>query len=269
MADGQVAHVCMGPTIDEQLLRYLFGATEQAAKILNVDADFQTELAAKRARLAPTRIGSDGRLMEWLEEYGEPEPQHRHTSHLWGLYPGNEIDPITTPDLAAAARKSLDARGDAGTGWGLAFKMAHWTRLGDGDHACKLLVQQLNPIPSTGRTTGGGTYPNLFDGHPPFQIDGNFGATAAIVEMLLQSQSSEIHLLPSLPGAWPNGEVRGLRARGGVEVESIRWTDGKLQQAILHSTLGGPMKVRLGQTVVELQLNPQQSVRLDGSLRRL
>jgi alpha-L-fucosidase 2 len=208
--------------------------------------------------------------MEWIEEYKEPDPQHRHISHLWGLYPGFEINAHKTPELAAAARRTLDVRGDGGTGWCIAHKMALWARLGDGARAYKLLRTQLKPAAITDRitTTGGGTYPNLFDAHPPFQIDGNFGAAAGIAEMLLQSGSDEIHLLPALPDTWAEGEARGLRARGGFEI-GFRWRGGKLSEAVIRSIKGTSVRVRLGAQVIDLKLRPGQSVRLDGALRRL
>jgi alpha-L-fucosidase 2 len=260
----------MGPTVDQQLLRYLFDACIESAKILNLDADFAAELAKKRARLAPTRIGSDGRVMEWLEEYGEHEPTHRHISHLWALYPGCEISAARTPDFAAAARKTLEARGDAGTGWSIAYKLNLWARLRDGDRCEKILRTQFTPVSTaaTGITTrGGGTYPNLFDAHPPFQIDGNFGATAGIAEMLLQShapstdsagspqagsgQATEIELLPALPSAWPNGAVKGLRARGGVTVD-IAWQAGRVTSYRLASPSPEKVKLRVNGEVREV-----------------
>jgi len=279
LPDGRRAHLCLGATMDLQLLRYLFGACIEASRLLGTDEAFRQELAEKRARLAPTRIAADGRVMEWQEEYREDDPHHRHVSHLWGLYPGWEISPETTPALAAAARKTLDARGDGGPGWGLAHKLALWARLGDGDRAYQILCAQLRPAGEVGRitTTGGGTYPNLFDAHPPFQIDGNFGATAGIAEMLLQSRvdesqisnlKSEIFLLPALPAAWPEGAVTGLRARGGYEVD-LAWQDGRLAEAAIRSTGGTAVTVRLGGSAVDLSLHAGERVRLDPALRRL
>jgi len=178
-------------------------------------------------------MGTRGQLQEWIEDYQESEPDHRHVSHLWALYPGHAISPARSPQLAAAARRSLELRGDGGTGWAKAWKIALWARLLDGDHAHRLLRSQL----------ADSTLPNMFDTHPPFQIDGNFGAAAAISEMLLQSDDEEISLLPALPAAWPQGQVRGLRARGAVRVD-IRWRGGRLEGARLIAGRNRQLLVR-------------------------
>ena len=253
MADGRTANVCMGPTIDMQQLRELFGNTARAAELLGLDADLQKELRDKRARLAPNQIGPDGRLQEWLEPYAETDPHHRHVSHLYGLHPGNDITREGTPELAAAVRKSLEARGDDGTGWSLAWKVNFWARLGEGERAHRLLAMLLRPAQTEGMNYmgGGGSSINLFCFHPPFQIDGNFGGASGIAEMLLQSHPDTgdaaaepvLRLLPAIPKGWAEGSVRGFRARGGISVD-MDWAEGKLTRASLKSEKDTRVRVR-------------------------
>lgn len=269
MPDGRDASIAIAPTMSQQLTRYMFNACIDSSKVLGIDEQFRNELIEKRARLAPTQIGSDGRIMEWMEEYKEPEPQHRHVSHLWGLYPGNEISPDTTPEFAKAARKSLEVRGDDGVGWSLAYRAVLWARLGDGNHAEMLVQKALSPASGMEMRYdgGGGVYANLFDACPPFQIDGNFGTTATIAEMLLQSGNGEIRLLPALPNAWKEGIVTGLRARGGFEV-SIVWKAGQLVSATIHSTTGEPCRVSYAGQLVDLKIGKGNSIRLNSHLKR-
>ena len=222
-----------------------------------MDSAFAEELAAKRARLMPTTIGKDGRIMEWLEPFEEAEPHHRHVSHLYGLYPGDEITVEHTPELAEAARKTLEARGDQSTGWSMAWKINFWARLHDGDHAYKLLGDLLHPCVNEKGEVSGGSYPNLFCSHPPFQIDGNFGGTAGVAEMLVQSQCGLIEFLPALPSAWPNGSFRGLRVRQGGEV-SARWVEGKLIEASLKAHHEGSFRIRLPQSSERLSIKINQ-----------
>jgi alpha-L-fucosidase 2 len=232
---GEGGTLCAGPTMDNQILRDLFGAVAAASELLGLDAELREEVRAAAERLPPMRIGALGQLREWQEDWDAqaPEQDHRHVSHLYGLHPGNQIT-RATPELMAAARTTLEQRGDAGTGWSLAWKINFWARLAEGDRSFKLLTDQLTPER---------TAPNLFDLHPPFQIDGNFGATAGITEWLVQSHAGELALLPALPGAVPEGRARGLLARGGFEV-SLAWSGGALDEARLTSRLGHPARVR-------------------------
>ena len=245
--DSIATSICMGPTMDVQLLGELFSSTSAAAGILGIDKDFSDSLAAATKRFPPMRVDSRGRLMEWLEEYAEVEPQHRHVSHLYGLHPGNSISTLRSPELAQACRNTLKVRGDGGTGWSRAWKINFYARLGDGDHALKLLNALLAPavryseidtlsIPyyngNLHLAQFSGTFPNLFCSHPPFQIDGNFGGTSGITEMLLQSQDGYIALLPALPSGWRSGSARGLRARGNVSVD-FNWNDSRVEQVTI------------------------------------
>lgn len=275
LPDGTVAHTCMGPSVDQEILRELFSNVIEASNLLHVDQIWSGELAIVRSRLAPLQVGPDGRLQEWLEPYEEPEPHHRHTSHLYALHPYSEITPLGTPALAEAAKRTLEARGDASTGWSMAWKVNFWARLGDGDRAAKILHEFLTPVSDPGIKygAGGGVYPNLFCAHPPFQIDGNFGVASGIAEMLVQSRWDiagkcyEILILPALPKAWRTGSVRGLRTRGGFTVD-VNWHDGALASAAIVKSTKGNAKVRvrvLGRPkAVERVLGSGDSVRLKG-----
>jgi len=244
--------VTMGPTMDQQILRDLFAAATKAARDLGVDRDLQDRWTATRARLAPMQIGSAGQLQEWLEDWDmkAPEIHHRHVSHLYGLFPGHDIDVRRTPELAAAVKRSLEIRGDQATGWATAWRINLWDRLGDGNHAYEILKFLLSPER---------TYPNMFDAHPPFQIDGNFGGASGIVEMLVQCDAGEIRLLPALPSAWPTGRVTGLRARGGFEID-LSWKNGSLERASVRSLTGGALRLRRGEAVRTLDRTTKGAV---------
>lgn len=236
--------IAAGTALDNQLVFELFSNTIRAAGILGSDRRFAEILQAKRAALPPMRIGRLGQLQEWLEDLDSPNDTHRHVSHLYGLYPAALISLYRTPQLFDAARRSLEYRGDLSTGWSMGWKVNLWARLQDGDRALKLIEDQLTPAGPERNSEKGGTYPNLFDAHPPFQIDGNFGCTAGIAEMLLQSHDGAIHLLPALLREWDKGSISGLRARGGFIIESLKWEQGRVVELIVRSTLGGNARIR-------------------------
>ncbi|MEZ5040565.1 MAG: glycoside hydrolase family 95 protein [Saprospiraceae bacterium] len=241
---GDKVPVCPGPAMDLALTNELLQNCLLATQVLNIDPRFGAQLAAMIPKLQAFRINAEGRLMEWNHDFVEVDPQHRHLSHLYGLHPGNQINPWQTPELFEASRNALLRRGDKATGWSMGWKTNLWARLLDGDHALTIINNLFNPIGFEGvKYEGGGVYPNLLDAHPPFQIDGNFGVTAGIAEMLLQSHAGAIHLLPALPTRWKKGRVEGLKARGGFEV-AISWDNGAIQQAVVYAKLGGECSIR-------------------------
>ncbi len=270
--DGSIAQISMGPSHDQEVIHELFTNVLEASTVLDYTDPILAEIESALKNLAMPRIGSDGRIMEWREEFIETEPAHRHVSHLYLLHPGNQIDPQKSEDLAEAARKSLEARTDAGTGWSLAWKINFRARLRDGNRAYKLLKNLLRPIDkySTNMSDAGGTYHNLFCGHPPFQIDGNFGATAGIAEMLLQSHLRQgedyvLHILPALPDAWSNGEARGLRARGGFKV-SFSWKSGMLESCRIKSLAGSDLRINYNGREYTMKTRPGKTYSLAGKL---
>jgi alpha-L-fucosidase 2 len=255
IAAGNVSIVA-GPTMDMQILRDLFSACIESSEILGLDADFRAKLTAARAKLAPNQIGAQGQLQEWMEDWDAraPEQRHRHVSHLYGFFPSSQITLRGTPELAQAVKKSLETRGDKATGWAIAWRINLWARLQDGERTFSILQLLLSPDY---------TYPNLFDAHPPFQIDGNFGAISGMIEMLLQTHAGEIELLPALPKAWPSGSITGLRARGGLAVD-IAWKDGALTTAQVTSTADQTVTLRLRDVTKKVTLSAGKPFTWDG-----
>ena len=269
---GERLAVSIASTMDLAILWDLFTNCIEASEVLDCDAALRAELEAARDRLLPYQIGRHGQLQEWFRDWDDPDDHHRHVSHLFGVYPGRQLTPEAAPALLRAAQRSLELRGDGGTGWSMGWKINLWARFRDGDHAYEMLATMLQPAGGTEtHFHRGGTYPNLFDAHPPFQIDGNFGATAGIAEMLLQSHrrapdgSRVIHLLPALPSAWPSGQVTGLRARDGFAV-SMGWEAGRLIEVEVVSALGRPCRVQLGERTIALDTEAGARYRFDGDL---
>ncbi|WP_339756367.1 glycoside hydrolase family 95 protein [Algoriphagus aquimarinus] len=262
----EIGGLVAGPTMDHQIIRALFNQTIDAAKILATDEEFAAELTAMIPRIAPNQIGKHGQLQEWMEDKDDPEVHHRHVSHLWGMHPGNEINYEDTPELMEAAKQSLEFRGDNGTGWSLAWKINFWARFQDGNRSYKLLHSLLSPAEEPLRKNDGGSYPNLFDAHPPFQIDGNFGGAAGILEMIVQSHLDKIELLPALPDALPEGKIRGIRARGGFELD-ITWSNGQLTELIVYSKAGEDLKIQYQDAKVIIPTVKGGEYAFDGMLK--
>ena len=258
---GYVGATMYGGTADLAMIRELFLQTMAASKVLNTDSEFRSEIEKALAKLYPYQIGKKGNLQEWYFDWEDMDPKHRHQSHLFGLYPGHHMTPSSTPDLAKASRKTLEIKGDETTGWSKGWRINLWARLWDGNHAYKMIRELLKYVPpdemKTDYQRGGGTYPNLFDAHPPFQIDGNFGGAAAFAEMLVQSSENEIRLLPALPDAWPTGEVKGICARGGFEI-AMKWVNKSIVKITLSSKNGGTTTLIYRGVTKQITLRPNE-----------
>lgn len=259
-----------GPTMDHQIIRALFRSCIEASDILGTDKEFPRKLKEMLPQIAPNKIGQYGQLQEWMEDKDNPKDTHRHVSHLWAVYPGNEINWKETPDLMKAARQSLIYRGDDGTGWSLSWKINFWARFLDGNHAYEMIKLLFRPveIENTVYTKGGGSYTNLFDAHPPFQIDGNFGAPAGMIEMLIQSQLGTIDILPALPDALPNGKISGVCARGGFEL-AFEWKNGKLQKLQVLSKAGQKCHLNYAGKSVDFDTQKGKTYAFNGELKAL
>ncbi|PJJ09886.1 alpha-L-fucosidase 2 [Flavobacterium sp. 1] len=266
LSDGFIGATLYGGTADLAMIRECFDKTIKASKVLNIDVDFRAKLETALSKLHPYQIGKKGNLQEWYHDWEDKDPRHRHQSHLFGLFPGNHITPEKTPELADASRQTLEIKGDETTGWSKGWRINLWARLWDGNHAYKMYRELLRYVDPDGKKTekprrGGGTYPNLFDAHPPFQIDGNFGGAAAVAEMLVQSDENEIRLLPALPDAWGSGSVKGICARGGFEI-SMEWNNKTLQKVTVLSKTGGKTTLISGEKKKSITLKKGQKVDL-------